>query len=422
VIPSRRDVLLGALAAGLAGTTARAATAPRRLVVLHCDGGWDTTFTFDPKPGIDSVAGPGVDADLSNPLDQEEIGQWGEIEVTLNAARRNGVTRYFDDWGHRTTVVRGLWVGTVSHWIGRDRILCGTEVRGAPDLTSIVGATVGGPVLGMVDLSGNGRFGAASSLGARAGQRGQLRGLLLPSSRFATASGAARPAEHSPGMRAQVDAWLQQSATAEIAGRIEEPSRAVALNARTQARARGRALAAQAGTLDPVLPAGARDLQDQVLLAVELLAAGTCQSVLIDSAQHWDTHASHVDQHFSQHATFSGLRILVEGLEAAGLLDDTLVVVLSEMGRTPWRNADGGTEHWPYTGALLVGGGVAGGRVIGATDDHLIGQPIDTANGVLDAGGAVPRFDQFAAAVLHQVGIDPGDWLPGVVPLGGLRA
>jgi hypothetical protein len=60
---------------------------------------------------------------------------------------------------------------------------------------------------------------------------------------------------------------------------------------------------------------------------------------------------------------------LLEDLEARGLLEETLVVVTGEFGRTPRINSTQGREHWgPCYGALLAGGGVRGGQVLGASD------------------------------------------------------
>jgi uncharacterized protein (DUF1501 family) len=64
---------------------------------------------------------------------------------------------------------------------------------------------------------------------------------------------------------------------------------------------------------------------------------------------------------------------LITDLEQRGLLDETLVCIMSEHGRTPRINrADGGgRDHWSqaYT-CMFAGGGVARGRVIGRTDRH----------------------------------------------------
>lgn len=60
---------------------------------------------------------------------------------------------------------------------------------------------------------------------------------------------------------------------------------------------------------------------------------------------------------------------LMEDLEARGMLDETLVVVTSEMGRTPRINANGGRDHWTYCyGSMFAGAGIKGGSVYGASD------------------------------------------------------
>ncbi|MEO1998767.1 MAG: DUF1501 domain-containing protein, partial [Planctomycetaceae bacterium] len=63
------------------------------------------------------------------------------------------------------------------------------------------------------------------------------------------------------------------------------------------------------------------------------------------------------------------LTALIEDLEDRRLLDETLIVVMGEFGRTPKLNTLGGRDHWPRVfSALLAGAGIAGGQVIGASD------------------------------------------------------
>jgi uncharacterized protein (DUF1501 family) len=60
---------------------------------------------------------------------------------------------------------------------------------------------------------------------------------------------------------------------------------------------------------------------------------------------------------------------LLQDLHQRGMLDNTLVIAMGEFGRSPKINDCAGRDHWPgvYT-ALLAGGGVRGGRVLGASD------------------------------------------------------
>lgn len=88
---------------------------------------------------------------------------------------------------------------------------------------------------------------------------------------------------------------------------------------------------------------------------------------------------------------------LIEDLEARGLLDETLVIVMGEMGRTPRINAKAGRDHWPQCGfSLLTGGGVRPGMVYGATDRH----------GAYPVSNLVRPAD-LVATVYHLLGIDP---------------
>lgn len=112
----------------------------------------------------------------------------------------------------------------------------------------------------------------------------------------------------------------------------------------------------------------------------------------------WDTHVDHYNR--LKNDLLPGLDLafsaLVTDLESRGLLDETLVCVMNEMGRTPKLEGDG-RGHWgrAYTN-FFAGGGMARGKVVGKTD--AIGavpveQPV-TAKDVL-------------ATIYHLVGIDP---------------
>ena len=67
--------------------------------------------------------------------------------------------------------------------------------------------------------------------------------------------------------------------------------------------------------------------------------------------------------------TDRGVSALVDDLDGRGLLDETLVVMFGEFGRTPKVNSAGGRDHWPMGFSVaLAGGGVRGGTEVGATD------------------------------------------------------
>lgn len=65
----------------------------------------------------------------------------------------------------------------------------------------------------------------------------------------------------------------------------------------------------------------------------------------------------------------TALAALLADLKSRGLLDETLVVVMGEFGRTPKLNTNAGRDHWPRVfSVLMAGGGVRGGQVLGASD------------------------------------------------------
>ena len=94
---------------------------------------------------------------------------------------------------------------------------------------------------------------------------------------------------------------------------------------------------------------------------------------------------------------------LLTDLEERGLLDTTLVVATGEFGRTPRLNANGGRDHWAgcWT-ALVAGGGVKGGRVIGASDRHGT-EPADRP--------VTPQ--ELVATVFHALGVPADATIPG---------
>ena len=164
-------------------------------------------------------------------------------------------------------------------------------------------------------------------------------------------------------------------------------------------------------------PQATRDLYGMTLFGQSCLAArrmveaGTrLVSVFWDeyglAGDAWDTHWNHFPRMTDQllpglDKAYSGL---ILDLERRGLLDDTLVVLLSDHGRTPKINGavGGGRDHWSQVYSLwLAGGGVARGKVIGASDKHAA-QPADRPVSPKD----------ILATMYHLLGIDPHSYVP----------
>ena len=117
----------------------------------------------------------------------------------------------------------------------------------------------------------------------------------------------------------------------------------------------------------------------------------------------WDSHRNNADVQKHLLPTFDqGAASLIADLDARGLLKETLVVAVGEMGRTPRGNANWGRDHWSSCfPCLLAGGGIRGGTVYGTSDAHAA-YPKDHP--------VTP--EDLAKTLYWSLGIDPDFTLP----------
>ena len=113
---------------------------------------------------------------------------------------------------------------------------------------------------------------------------------------------------------------------------------------------------------------GAPTVNEHVLMARRLVSAGA-RSVTLSYGR-WDSHGDNFGLVRDHGAKLDQcVSALVTDLDQRGMLDDTLVVVWGEFGRTPKINPKGGRDHWPQvSAALLAGGGFNHGQIIGSTN------------------------------------------------------
>ncbi|SIO60604.1 Uncharacterized conserved protein, DUF1501 family [Singulisphaera sp. GP187] len=112
----------------------------------------------------------------------------------------------------------------------------------------------------------------------------------------------------------------------------------------------------------------------------------------------WDTHQNNFDRVAELSGTLdTAFAALLADLEGRGLLDSTLVVCQGEFGRTPRINGQAGRDHWPASwSAVLAGGGIHAGQVIGKT----------SADGIA-LESKPTRTPDLIATVVKAIGIDP---------------
>ncbi|MFP6621527.1 MAG: DUF1501 domain-containing protein [Pirellulaceae bacterium] len=134
----------------------------------------------------------------------------------------------------------------------------------------------------------------------------------------------------------------------------------------------------------------------KLLMARRLIEIGVrCVSVTFSD---FDTHSDNfVRMRQMLPIVDFGLHALITDLEERGMLDDVSIVIWGEFGRTPKINAKAGRDHWPRVGpAMLAGGGMKTGQVIGSTDRQ--------------AGSATSRpvtYKDIFATLYHNLGINP---------------
>jgi hypothetical protein len=141
---------------------------------------------------------------------------------------------------------------------------------------------------------------------------------------------------------------------------------------------------------------GAPMWNDQLLIARRLVEAGArCVSL---GYGFWDTHGGNF-AHLRRHLPLfdQGISALVVDIHARGLDQDITVVVWGEFGRTPKVNKDAGRDHWArVNSAILAGGGMKVGQVIGSTDKlgaSAVSRPV--------------HFRDVLATIYYNLGIDP---------------
>lgn len=141
-----------------------------------------------------------------------------------------------------------------------------------------------------------------------------------------------------------------------------------------------------------------------LLLARRLVEAGATYVVVNTGREgSWDTHSNNFTQlkNVLLPPMDLGVAALLRDLDERGALDDVLVLVAGEMGRTPLVNSSAGRDHWTTAySVFMAGGGLTRGQVLGST----------TADSHYPASRPVTVHD-LLATVYQQLGVDPNTFL-----------
>ncbi len=413
----RRAFLTGAALAPL-GLTNRAFAAPtaasdKRLLVVFAPGGWDPTRVF--ADGFDTA---GVDMEPD-----AERATAGGISY-IDHVTRPSVAAFLSQEHARTLVFNGLMVRSIAHDICTMLALTGTSSGLSPDWPAILASkALDRYTLPHLVVDGPSYPGDLGAGVARSGANGQLES-LVSGDVFGTV-GLPRTNRVAEQI---VDRHLARRGDARLAATQGSIDGSLVGDYRSALERLG-GLKDLSYTFDFT---GGATLEAQASVAIEALSAGVSRAVTVASpgsatGGNWDTHAQNDDlQAPLWESLFQGLGFLMTLLDTTTgpsglpLSEDTLVLVLSEMGRTPALNGVLGKDHWPYTSAMLVGKGITGDRMIGGFDAGFGGLPVDAASGEVVADGPLLSAEALGATVLAWADIDPGPYTAGVAPISGV--
>ena len=375
-----RRKFLGAAAAGLGGVVAGLGafarpslagaleSSQRRVLVFNMHGGLSQLESWDPKPGTPTG------------------GPFRAIPTSVPGVHISELLPMTARQMHRLTIARGVNTAEDDH--GKGAYLMTTGRRSTPAANyPIVGAVMAkslapadSPLPGHIVITpggGGGRSNDAAYLGPKYGS--VVLGNGQPpqySSRPATADAAALADRDALRHRAD-DRFTRRRRTAQTDAFTYSYDQALQLMERRQVFD---------VTKEPEKDLdryGRHDLGRHCLLARRLLNHGI--SFVQVTHSNYDTHNENFDFHLEQVGEFDRpFACLVQDLADSGMLDGTLIVVMSEFGRTPNINLYYGRDHWSKAWSVVLGGArIPRGFVHGKTDAKgtaVVDGQIDAAN------------------------------------------
>jgi uncharacterized protein (DUF1501 family) len=361
---SRRSFLAGvsASAAGTLGFSTliqpaaakELASRDKRVLVVWLSGGVSQLETWDPKPGTDTG------------------GPFQTIPTSAPGVHICELLPHTAKLMHRMALVRGINTRENDH--GKGAVIMHTGRPQEPGMTyPHLGAACAkllgrddNPLPGYIHITPRGNGGVNAADAAFLGPR--YASVSLDDGK--APANIARPADLS------ADADRARHEMREKASeRFLKRRRTAQTEAYTQSYDQASQLMKQRGLFDTSGESakvreryGRHDFGRHCLMARRLLEGGATFVKVTHS--NYDTHHENFDFHIEQLGEFDRpFATLLQDLEVRGLLDSTLVVVMSEFGRTPRINRNYGRDHWGTAWSVaLAGCGIKGGAVVGKTN------------------------------------------------------
>jgi uncharacterized protein (DUF1501 family) len=325
-------------------------------LVLNASGGWDTTLLMDPK----GVGG------INRLYTAAQIQQQGRHRFAPTEEHRQGGLSneaFFASFGHELLVVNGLDYSVNNHSPCSRYMATGKlDSLAYPTFAALVAACQG-PDCPLAFLT-FGNYSATGNLVAMS------RVPYLPSlQRIANADaieGNPKAPYHDEFALSRIEQALAERRTARQQS---------ALLPRSQ-RAESMLYAAQVNSkaLSRVVPFIPKEIPKQRIaqqaeIALASFRAGVCVSANLSIGQ-FDSHANNdTDQLKLIPELLEGVAGLLRRAEELQIRERLVVIIQSEMGRTPNYNSGNGKDHWSIGSIMFLGPGIRGDRVIGGTDD-----------------------------------------------------
>lgn len=362
-------------------------------VVFNASGGWDTTYLMDPK-GIGGI----------NRLYQEgDILTQGAHKFAPTAKTKDGGMSnedFYTEFGKELLVLNGLDYSVNNHSPGARYMATGKlDSLAYPTFAALVAACKG-PTCPLAYLT----FGNYSNTGNLVAMS---RVPYLPSLKKVALADHVEGNERSPYHEAFVMDRIEQALAKQHAAQTAAP------HLPRLERAENMLYAAQVSSkalqrVVPFIPNSIpkERMSQQAEIALASFKAGVCVSANLSIGQ-FDSHANNDRDQMKLIPEFlAGITYFIRRAEELGIRDKLVVIIQSEMGRTPNYNGGNGKDHWSIGSAMFLGPGIKGNRVIGATDEKQFARPISAQSLTLDDKGIRMRPEHIHEALRQLAGID----------------
>jgi hypothetical protein len=345
-------------------------------VVFNASGGWDTTYLMDPK-GVNGVNRLYREGDI--------LTKGAHKYAPTRAHARGGVSNedFYAEFGDELLAFNGLDYSVNNHSPGARYMATGKlDSLAYPTFAALVAACRGSACPLAFLTFGN--YSATGNLVAMS------RVPYLPSLRtIANAdavSGNERSPYHDRFALDRIEAALHEGHEARLAA-PQLPRAERGENMLYAAQTNSKALERVTRYIPATVPR--ERLSQQAEIALASFKAGVCVSANLTIGQ-FDSHANNDPDQMRLIPEFlAGVAYLLRRAGDLRIRDKLVVVVQSEMGRTPNYNAGNGKDHWSIGSALFLGHGVKGNRVVGATDAGQFAVPLDPATLALKREGGI---------------------------------